>query len=141
MQCDKYRSVSVWRDECSGNLAVFCSDERFASATFGLLRRRLNIERCDLIVVAGGVAFIPQMEQLLIERLKLLVKAHKIKQVALISHEDCGYYKQRWLNNLKERQWDDLKETVHLLRQKGIQAKAFFAFVENAKVVFEELSV
>jgi len=71
----RFRSWTAWRDEFSGNLAVFCSDERFVAATLEFLRRELNMERCDLMVVAGGPAFIAQDEPNLMERLKLLINA------------------------------------------------------------------
>ncbi|MGQ9461743.1 MAG: hypothetical protein ACUVTP_01665 [Candidatus Fervidibacter sp.] len=67
---------------------MFCSDERFVAPTFEFLQRRLDMERCDLVVVAGGPAFIVREEVALIERLELLLKTHEIKCVALISHED-----------------------------------------------------
>lgn len=145
MQLDLYRSWVPWRDEFSGNLAVFCSDERFVAPTFEFLQRRLDMERCDLVVVAGGPAFIVQEEVALNERLELLLKAHGIKRVALISHEDCGYYKHRYQkltrDELKEKQLDDLRNAVSMLRQRGLQVRAFFASVENGEVVFEEIGV
>lgn len=145
MHLDLYRSWAPWRDEFTGNLAVFCSDERFVAPTFEFLQRRLDMERCDLVVIAGGPAFIVQEEVALNERLELLLKMHEIKRVALVSHEDCGYYKHRYQklahDKLKEKQLDDLKNAVIMLQQRGIQARAFFAFVENGEVVFEEVGV
>ncbi len=144
MQGEQFRSWSVWKDEFSGNLTVFCSDERFVNATLEFLRRHLDIERCDLFVVAGGPAFIVQNEPSLIDRLELLIKAHKIKNIVLIAHDDCGYYKHRYqkLSNdeLKRKQIDDLKTAMASLRQKGANVRCFFAFVEKGEVVFEEVS-
>ncbi|MCS7192925.1 MAG: hypothetical protein NZ937_08090, partial [Armatimonadetes bacterium] len=81
---ERFKSWVTWSDEFSGNLAIFCSDERFAAATLEFLRRHLEIDRCDLMVVAGGPAFITQNETALMERLELLLKAHEIKQVIII---------------------------------------------------------
>jgi len=139
----RYRSWAIWRDAFSGNLAVFCSDERFAEATLEFLRRGLGMERCDLVVVAGGPAFIPQGETALTERLDLLLRAHHIQTVALIAHDDCGYYKHRFPElspeELRQRQRADLQEAVRWLRKKGVQANAFFAFVEDGDIVFERV--
>jgi carbonic anhydrase len=139
----RFRSWATWKDEFSGNLAVFCSDERFVAATLEFLRRGLDMERCDLLVVAGGPAFIPQSEPSLIERFELLIKAHKIERVALIAHDDCGYYKHRYPQlapeKLRQQQHKDLLAALSALRQKGIKAQAFFAFVDGGDVVFEEV--
>jgi len=143
MDLQRFRSWAPWKDEFSGNLAVFCSDERFVAATLEFLRRGLDMERCDLIVVAGGPAFIPQSEAPLLERLDLLIKAHKIERVVLIAHDDCGYYKHRYPKlppeKLRQQQREELLTAVSALRQKGIKAQAFFAFVDNGEVMFEEV--
>ncbi|MCS7193205.1 MAG: hypothetical protein NZ937_09535 [Armatimonadetes bacterium] len=140
---ERFKSWVAWRDEFSGNLAIFCSDERFAAATLEFLRRHLEIDRCDLMVVAGGPAFIPQNETALIERLELLLKAHEIKQVIIIAHDDCGYYKHHHKRlspqMLKEKQRDDLLTALKAFQAKVIRARAFFAFVENGEVIFEEI--
>ncbi len=143
MRAERFRSWATWKDEFSGKLAIFCSDERFVMATLEFLRRHLDIDRCDLMVVAGGPAFIPQSETALMERLDLLLKAHEIKQVILIAHDDCGYYKHRHRSlppqMLKEKQQEDLLAALKVFQAKGIQAKAFFAFVESGDIVFEEV--
>ncbi|MCX7778576.1 MAG: hypothetical protein N2381_11095, partial [Armatimonadetes bacterium] len=141
MQGERLRSRTLWKDEFSGNLAIFCSDERFAGATIEFLKQYLGMERCDLFVVAGGPAFIAQNEPSLVERLELLIEAHKIKYVALIAHEDCGYYKRCYpdlsQSELKRKQVEDLSSAISLLRQKGILVCSFFALVESDEVVFE----
>jgi carbonic anhydrase len=139
----RFRSWALWKDEFSGNLAVFCSDERFIAVTLEFLRRGLDMERCDLFVVAGGPAFIPQSELPLIERLNLLIEAHKIKRVVLIAHDDCRYYKHRYPKlapeKLRQQQHNDLLAAVSALKQKGIKVQAFFAFIDSSEVVFEEV--
>jgi len=101
------------------------------------------MERCDLFVVAGGPAFIPQSELPLIERLNLLIEAHKIKRVVLIAHDDCRYYKHRYPKlapeKLRQQQHNDLLAAVSALKQKGIKVQAFFAFIDSSEVVFEEV--
>ncbi len=101
------------------------------------------MERCDLLVVAGGPAFIPQSELPLIECLDLLIKAHKVERVVLIAHDDCGYYKHRYPKlapeKLRQQQRDDLLVALSALKQRGIKAQAFFAFVDSGEVVFEEV--
>ena len=138
----RFRSWAAWRDEFSGNLAVFCSDERFVTATLEFLRRAMDMERCDLMVVAGGPAFIAQDEPNLMERLKLLVSAHRLQRIALITHADCGYYKHRYGNEAAQKQREELLAAMQRLRQQlsGVEVRGFWALVEGGEVVFEELA-
>ncbi len=145
MQANSFRSGVLWKDEFTGNFAIFCSDERFVSATLEFLKRHLGIDSCDLMVVAGGPAFIPNSETALMDRLDLLIEAHKVKQVILIAHDDCGYYqhfhKGLPSHTLKEKQREDLQTALIELQSRGIKVRAFFAFVDNGEVVFEEVKL
>uniref|UniRef100_A0A7C2NDR3 Carbonic anhydrase n=1 Tax=Archaeoglobus fulgidus TaxID=2234 RepID=A0A7C2NDR3_ARCFL len=131
-------------NEFSGNLAIFCSDERFAFATIDFIKQVLKMDNFDLIVVPGGPAFIAQSEVSLIDRLELLLRAHKIKKIALVAHEDCGYYRSQnpelSPENIHQKQLDDISKAVKDLNRRGIEVFAFFAFVEGNEVVFKELS-
>nr|WP_169302514.1 hypothetical protein [Ammonifex degensii] len=98
-----------------------------------------------MVAVAGGPAFVAQEEVALTERLNLLLRAHRIHRIAIIAHDDCGYYKHRYPDaspdELRKRQREDLQAAANRLRQRGIQVRAFFAFVENGEVVFEEVPI
>jgi hypothetical protein len=100
----------------SGRLAVICSDERFIKPTLGFLEDELNFDSCDLMVLPGGPEFIANGEIGPLERLDLLVKAHGIKDIILISHEDCGYYNKCYNGSVKDsidkKLIDDLKSAV-----------------------------
>jgi len=129
----RFRSWAAWKDEFSGNLAVFCSDERFVAAKLEFLRRAMDMERCDLMVVAGGPAFIAQDEPNLMERLNLLAKAHHLRRITCITHADCGYYKHRYKEEALQRQKDDLSVAVRRLREQldGVEVRGFLALVEG----------
>ncbi len=144
MEWHEYRSWQLWEDRYSGNLAVFCSDERFAAATLEFLRRALNMERCDLMVIAGGPAFIAQNEPNLMERLRLLVNAHRVRRIALITHADCGYYKNRHravAEAVWQKQLDDLQEAVQRLQHllAGKEVRGFTAQLDKTDIVFAEM--
>ncbi len=145
MQAKRFRSGMLWNDEFTGNLAIFCSDERFVNATLEFLKRQLGIDSCDLMVVAGGPAFIPNIEIALMDRLDLLLEAHKVKQVIFIAHDDCGYYKHLHKGlppqTLKEKQREDLLSALIKLQSKSIKVRAFFAFVDSGEVIFEEVKL
>ncbi len=127
----------------SGNLAIFCSDERFVEATIDFLKEDLEIKTCDLVVVAGGPVFIAQKESSLIERLELLINFHQIKKIILISHENCGYYKHFYpelsSQNLEKFQVEDLRKSLNFLKEKGIEGYAFFAYTEKDQIFFREI--
>jgi len=130
-------------NEFSGNLAVFCSDERFVPATIDFLEKILKMERSDLFVLPGGPVFVIQSEPPLMSRLELLLKAHGIKKVALIAHEDCGYYRNRYPelspDEIRKRQISDLLMAAKILLDKGVNVSIFFAFFEGGKIFFREI--
>ncbi|GBC99176.1 hypothetical protein HRbin17_01697 [bacterium HR17] len=137
----EFQSRTPWRDEFSGNLAVFCSDERFALATLEFLQRALGMERCDLMVVAGGPAFIAQDEPNLMERLHLLVEAHNVRRIVLVMHADCGYYKSHYGDDAPEQQRRDLQRSVSQLRRRwrDMTVRGFVASVRDGDIVFVEV--
>lgn len=144
MEGHEYRSWQIWEDRYSGNLAVFCSDERFAAATLEFLRRALNMERCDLMVVAGGPAFIAQGESNLMERMELLVTTHGVRRIALITHADCGYYKNRYravAEVVWQKQLNDLQEAIQRLQNlyRGAEVRGFTAWLDGMDITFAEI--
>ena len=138
----------VWKpylNEFSGNLAVCCSDERFMAGTLEFLRVGLSFERCDLVAVAGGPAFIVQSEESLMERLKLHVSAHRIQRIALLTHADCAYYQSRHKASdaeaVKTRQCEDACRATERLQSAfaGVRVEAFYATVDQWGFVFTPL--
>jgi hypothetical protein len=110
-----------YNEEFSGRLAVICSDERFVGPTLKFLDEELKIESCDLIILPGGPEFIFNGEAEFLNRMDLLVKAHGIKEIILISHEDCGYYNKCFSGSAKDtidkKILDDLKAAVKKLEE------------------------
>lgn len=131
-----------FREGFSGNLAVFCSDERFVSATLEFLRYGLNIERCDLLVLPGGPAFIAEKNTAFVARVKFLLEHHNLKRILLITHEDCGHYKAREKGRaahaLHQQQDDEVRAAARLLAQEcpGVRIEAFMVKREAAGFVF-----
>jgi len=105
-----------YNENFSGRLAIICSDERFVKPTLKFLDDELNIGSCDFIVIPGGPEFIANGEAGLMDRMDLLIKAHGINEIVLVSHEDCGYYNKCYSfsakDNIDERLLDDLKTAV-----------------------------
>lgn len=133
----------VFTEDLSGNLAVFCSDERFVDASLSFLKSTLNIRKFDLIVTAGGPAFINADVPALMGNLNLLKEEHKLSTVVLISHEDCKYYVKKYANSdsgeiIKYQQKDlqDAKQKV-LKLYPGLKVEIYFARIAGSNITFE----
>lgn len=130
-----------YNNNFSGKLAIFCSDERFVEANLAFLKNSLKIKRCDLMVLPGGPVFIVNDESNLLERLRILIKAHKIKKIILISHADCGYYKISFGNysgeEILKKQVDDIQKAIQKLKQlfKDISVYGFQTRISNSKSI------
>lgn len=125
----------------SGILAIFCSDERFVEINLKFLRNSLKIKQFDLITIPGGPAFLVNNELNLLERLRILVEAHGIKQIILISHYDCGYYKKSIGDSSEEKilnkQMSDIRESLHIIKKifKDISVKGFYVQTYNSEMI------
>ena len=130
-----------FNDRFSGKLAIFCSDERFIEASLAFLKNSLSIQTGDLMVLPGGPAFIINDEPDLMERLRILIESHKIKQVVLISHSDCSYYKKKLKDlseeDILEKQMDDNQKAINKLKKlfKNISVHVFHAEINNSKTI------
>lgn len=104
----------------SGNLALFCSDERFVDATMEFLKHGCGLSRCDLLVTPGGPAFIAEKNELLLHRLRFLAEHHHLKRLVLVAHEDCGHYKIREKkltpDELKKKQREETMASAERMR-------------------------
>jgi carbonic anhydrase len=125
----------------SEKLAIFCSDERFVRANFEFLNNYLKIKRSDLIVLPGGPEFIVNDRSNLLDHLKILVSAHQIKEVVLISHSDCGYYNISLDNSSKEeilkKQLNDVQKAIYKLKKLFINMKVrgFHASLGDSRII------
>jgi carbonic anhydrase len=69
------------------------------------------------------------------EAASFLIKAHSIKEVVLVAHEGCGYYRARYRYESSEamqrRQFADLRSAARWVSgtHSGVVARCFFASV------------
>jgi carbonic anhydrase len=78
-------------------VAVYCSDGRFADHVRDFLDHRLGLTRVDAVTAAGGPVRLlePDAEANLFEDVKFLLKAHDLRRIVLVQHDDCGHYTHR----------------------------------------------
>jgi hypothetical protein len=136
----------AFSEDLSRNAAIFCSDERFIDASISFLKNTLELKKFDLIVTAGGPAFITADVPVLMGNLNILKEEHSISTLILISHEDCKYYCRKYVNTchdeiLKYQQKDlqDAKQKLIKLYP-GLKVKIYFAWISGSKIIFENQS-
>jgi hypothetical protein len=133
----------VFTENLSRNLAVFCSDERFIDASMAFLKNTLYLKKFDLIVTAGGPAFITADVPVLMGNLSLLKEVHNISTLVLISHEDCKYYAKKFGNiggnetiKCQQKDLQDAKQKL-LKLYPGLRVEIYFARIAGSKIIFE----
>lgn len=121
-------------------LALWCSDGRFTRAVEELLAK-LGQERLDTMTLPGGPALLETTSSSLTgveiarEAASFLIKAHAIKQVVLVAHEGCGYYRARYRyespDAMQRRQFSDLRSAARWVSgtHSGVVASCYFASV------------
>ena len=79
-------------------MALYCSDGRWGEAFDEFCERRLQLPRYDRWAVPGGPAWVlprdgrTEGQQVAREQLTLLVRAHELERLVLITHYGCAYY-------------------------------------------------
>ena len=73
-----------------------CFDHRISTAVRKFLRKQ-NIERPDMIVVAGGAKTLASPrndfeQDFILEQVRMSILLHKTSKVFLMSHSDCATY-------------------------------------------------
>ncbi len=121
-------------------LALWCSDGRFTRAVEELLES-LGQPRLDTMTFPGGPALLEMSSSSLAsvdnarEAASFLIRAHDIKEVVLVAHEGCGYYRARYpyesSEAMQRRQLADLRSAARWVSRShaGVNARCFFASV------------
>ncbi|MEM0202923.1 MAG: hypothetical protein QXO16_00500 [Archaeoglobaceae archaeon] len=72
-------------------LVIACMDYRFQASMYAWLRNMGLEGRYDLVCLPGATKDFDQKK--LIEVVRLAVELHKIREVHIVHHEDCGAYR------------------------------------------------
>ncbi len=132
--------------------AIYCSDGRVGEHFDDFLQRGLGLPRYDRVALPGGPACLaghPQAhleEQGVVDELKFLVEAHRLKRVVLVAHELCAFYVERLHldgRRLELVQRADLVRAAAVVRRvTGIDAvEGYFARLNEGSVRFEPIEV
>jgi hypothetical protein len=133
-------------------LAVYCSDYRFQAGVREFVGEGLGLRaNYDGLAVPGGpqclveVGALPKFSWAARKWLRMLIRAHSLKRLVLIAHQDCGWYK--WLEDwqptrgaVRQRQEDDLRTASRAALQlvPELTADLFYAGWNDAGAVTVE---
>jgi hypothetical protein len=140
-----YQSRCEWREARSPTLVIACADGRWRDHIEDFAANALKIDSAyDLLMVPGGAEplalanLIPKDFNFLRRRLDMLVASHGIRQIVLIAHENCGWYRQRRIGSLtidlKTRQLADLRQARARLQEwfDDVTVDTYFARLDGA---------
>ncbi len=145
-----YQSKWAFDESRIGAAALYCSDGRFGEQMDDYLHTSRGWPRYDRLALPGGPALLSGSlsvlwdEETLRKYLEFLVRTHELKQLALIAHEGCIFYRE-WLRvppgEIAKRQLADLQQArqriAHMLP--GLQVHTVFARKQSGRVFFYAL--
>jgi hypothetical protein len=132
-----------------GAAAVYCSDGRFGEQMDEFLHEGLVLPRYDRVAIPGGAACLAGrttspfwQKTALDEQLSLLIREHGLRQVILIAHDGCAFYKDLALasaGTVERQQARDLFTATACIRfwNPGIEIECYFARKSKGRVIFE----
>ena len=144
-----YQSRSPFDPARVGAAAIYCSDGRYGEQMDEYLHQGCGWPRYDRIAVPGGPAMLSSELSVLWEEsfmrktLEFLVRTHQLKHVALIAHENCGFYRE-WLriapDKIEQRQRNDLAQARRRIHAylPNLEVHTLMARTLNGSVCFFE---
>lgn len=132
-----------------GAAAVYCSDGRFGEQMDEFLHEGLDLPRYDRVAIPGGAACLAGrttspfwQKTALEEQLSFLIREHGLRQVILIAHDGCAFYKDLWPGGwraVEQQQAHDLRTAAAAIRfwNTEVEIEAYFARKSKGRVVFE----
>jgi hypothetical protein len=145
-----YESTIPFDSARIGAAALYCSDGRWGEQMDEYLHQGCGWPRYDRLAIPGGPATLSGEISVLWEEsfvrkyLEFLVRAHRLKRLALIAHEGCAFY-QEWLHlppeRIQQRQIRDLQQAQQQLRLSlpGLQIHTLFAGKREDRVQFFDI--
>jgi hypothetical protein len=145
----------AWNDRRIRALAMYCSDGRWGDAFDELCHCRLHIPRYDRFALPGGPAWLTERPASGVsganlqahaawEQLALLVRAHEIQRIVLISHYGCAYYLHRLdrdADGCLPFQIEDLKRAADAvqLHFPHVCVESFMAMRDDSRMSFHRV--
>lgn len=146
-----YECAALYSAARSGALVVHCSDGRLGEQIDEFLQESLALPRADHVACPGGpVALAGRLLSFwecrsVEEQLRFLVSAHALRQVVLVAHQDCTYYRERLALTAAQVEPEQLRDleiaAACLLRMSPeLAVRSYFARRVGERVRFEPRS-
>jgi hypothetical protein len=137
-------SSEPWNERRIRALAMYCSDGRWGDAFDEFCHERLHIPRYDRFAVPGGPASLAEDSAEVWEQLGLLVKAHELQRIVLISHFGCAAYMHKLGGDAHAclpRQVEDLEWAAELIRTRfpQVAVESFVAMRDGGRISFHRV--
>ncbi len=142
-------------DEKNSTVAIHCNDPRFQEVFHHFIEDKLGLESYTPFIVPGASQLlamydsVPKFSSALLRYLEFMVKHRGIKNMIIIMHEDCAWYKHfvpqfhQIKGSQREQQVDDMLASRTLLQEEfpGIKIRLFYAAITpDKKVEFSEIT-
>lgn len=145
-----FESPTPYDENRIGAAAVYCSDGRMGEQMDEFLHQGLKLPRYDRVACPGGPACLSGRLMALWEargvedQLRFLIRVHQLKEVILIGHTSCAYYRDRLAipePRLAPEQRADLERAALAVRRiaPSVESSAYFAHRQGLSVRFERV--
>lgn len=145
-----FESPTPYDENRIGAAAVYCSDGRMGEQMDEFLHQGLSLPRYDRVACPGGPVCLSGRLMALWEargvedQLKFLIRVHQLKEVILIGHTGCAYYRDRLAipeARMIQEQRADLERAAAVVRRiaSSIEVRAYFAHRQGRSVRFEHV--
>ncbi len=122
-------------------LVISCMDYRFQAPMHAWLKKMGLESRYDLVCLPGATKDFEQRG--LMEFVNLAVELHKIREVHVVHHEDCGAYRLAGWQKEHElpAQQEDMKKAKRVITERHPQLRVKLWFLRLNREEPEELQV
>src|SRR2546428_8829531 len=145
-----YESPTPYEQARIHAAAIYCSDGRVGEQIDEFLHHELGLPRYDRVAVPGGPACLAgslvtfQEARGVEDAMRFLIRVHDLRQVVLIAHEGCAYYRERLGvpdASLMTEQRQDLEKAARTVRKfhDALEVQTFLARTSGARIRFEPL--
>ena len=145
-----YESPTPYEQARIHAAAIYCSDGRVGEQIDDFLHKGLGLPRYDRLAIPGGPAclsgsLVTFLEgRALEDSLRFLIRVHDLRQVVLIAHDSCAFYRDRLgvaESSVTTEQRQDLEKAARTVRRlrEGLGVKGFLAHTAGARIRFEPL--
>lgn len=145
-----YQSLIPYEAARINAAAIYCSDGRIGDHVDDFLHQGLRLPRYDRVACPGGpVALAGSLlafweSRGVEDQLRFLISVHEVRQVLLVAHSGCAYYRLRLgipASDAEGRQRDDLAKAAAVVQrlEPAVEVAGFFAHLDGNRVSFERL--